>query len=150
MFIVPQRDQLIIAMKTATAENIGFDLKWVSYCCHSNGYHFIPPIFRIRKEPITSQQFLSHRLGRFSDDDSILSLSEFPVTKHSRRHSVSSLESVLILPLIVINTIGTSCKNSWLVRELYCRKRSINLCHTNNTSIIWGNNYVSIFLKSCK
>ena len=36
------------------------------------------------------QHFQNHRLGRFSDDDSILSLAEFPVTKHSRRHSVSS------------------------------------------------------------
>ena len=29
MFLIPQRDQLIVAMKTATLENIGFDLRQV-------------------------------------------------------------------------------------------------------------------------
>ena len=27
LFLLPQRDQMIVAMKTATLENIGFDLR---------------------------------------------------------------------------------------------------------------------------
>lgn len=55
---------------------------------------FVYLTFRIKKEPINLQQFQNHRLGRFSDDDSILSLAEFPVTKHSRRHSVSNRNAI--------------------------------------------------------
>ena len=41
LFLLPQRDQLIVAMKTATLENIGFDLRYsqeMSVSILSNGF----------------------------------------------------------------------------------------------------------------
>ena len=45
--------------------------------------------FSVRKDPITMTHFQNKRLGKYSDDDSITSLTEFMVQKSSSRHPVS-------------------------------------------------------------
>lgn len=42
------------------------------------------PSFSIRRDPITVLDFQNKRLGKYSDDDSITSITEFSVQKHSR------------------------------------------------------------------
>ncbi|XP_019858666.1 PREDICTED: dnaJ homolog subfamily C member 13 [Amphimedon queenslandica] len=68
MYLVEQRDELLREVQTMSQNNLGY-------------------FIGIRKDPITQQDFLNRRFGKYSDDDSITSLTEFPVQKHSQRHS---------------------------------------------------------------
>ncbi|XP_033101582.1 dnaJ homolog subfamily C member 13-like isoform X2 [Anneissia japonica] len=47
---------------------------------------YIGVMLRVRKEPITFDQFVLNRFGKYSDDNSLTSLAEFNVQKFSPRH----------------------------------------------------------------
>ncbi|MGH0124511.1 UNVERIFIED_CONTAM: hypothetical protein FKN15_018998 [Acipenser sinensis] len=49
--------------------------------------NYIGITLRTRKDPIEFEQYVNHRLGKYSTDDSITSLAEFVVQKLSSRHS---------------------------------------------------------------
>ncbi|XP_041101155.1 dnaJ homolog subfamily C member 13-like [Polyodon spathula] len=49
--------------------------------------NYIGITLRTRKDPIEFEQYVNHRLGKYSTDDSITSLAEFVVQKLSPRHS---------------------------------------------------------------
>nr|XP_014352446.1 PREDICTED: dnaJ homolog subfamily C member 13 [Latimeria chalumnae] len=49
--------------------------------------NFIGISLRVRKDPIEFEQFMNHRLGKYSNDESITSLAEFVVQKITPRHS---------------------------------------------------------------
>uniref|UniRef100_W5N2E9 DnaJ heat shock protein family (Hsp40) member C13 n=1 Tax=Lepisosteus oculatus TaxID=7918 RepID=W5N2E9_LEPOC len=48
--------------------------------------NYIGITLRVRKDPIDFEQYVNHRLGKYSTDDSITSLAEFVVQKISSRH----------------------------------------------------------------
>lgn len=48
--------------------------------------NFIGITLRIRKEPITFEQYVNHRLGKYSSDECVTSLAEFTVQKITSRH----------------------------------------------------------------
>lgn len=77
LFALDQRDQLIKSVMEAAANYIGISVKH-------------------RKDPISFEQFLSHRLGKFSTDEALTSYSEFVVQKISPRHS-DSVRRILCL-----------------------------------------------------
>lgn len=67
MFITDNRDEILRDIQDASRCNIGYHVG-------------------LRKDPISQQDFQNKRFGKYSDDDSITSLTEFPVQKHSLRH----------------------------------------------------------------
>ena len=50
-------------------------------------------VCRIRRDPFSHSDFLNKRLGKYSDDDSITSITEFTVQKHGTRHPVGKVSS---------------------------------------------------------
>ncbi|XP_078489054.1 dnaJ homolog subfamily C member 13 [Ciona intestinalis] len=66
LFACQQADDLIRACVDAAARNVGI-------------------VLRKRKEPITFDQFVNYRLGKYSEDEHITSLAEFPVQKITNR-----------------------------------------------------------------
>ena len=50
--------------------------------------NFIGIMLRLRKEPLTFEDFMTNRLGKYSADESITSLAEFVVQKITPRHRV--------------------------------------------------------------
>ncbi|KAL3854398.1 hypothetical protein ACJMK2_013668 [Sinanodonta woodiana] len=67
LFSSPQLDELVKAIMDMAANYVGIAVKQ-------------------RKEPITFEQFQSHRLGKFSTDEALTSYAEFTVQKVSPRH----------------------------------------------------------------
>ena len=67
MFVLEERDSLLRKVQENAGAFIGYSL-------------------RIRKEAVSSSYFSENRLGKFSSDDHVMSVSEFPVLKSSRRH----------------------------------------------------------------
>lgn len=67
MFLTEQRDDVMKAVILASRANIGYDIA-------------------VHREAMTLQDFLTKRLGKYSDDDSITSLTEFNVQKHTARY----------------------------------------------------------------
>lgn len=68
MFVLDERDTLLKKVRESANVYIGFNLQ-------------------VRREPVSSQFFQEHRLGKYSADEHVMSLAEFPVQKHTRRHS---------------------------------------------------------------
>ncbi|XP_052814797.1 dnaJ homolog subfamily C member 13-like isoform X2 [Mya arenaria] len=68
LFALEDRDGLIQSVMTAAAEYVGIAIKQ-------------------RKAPITFDQFVTHRLGKYSTDEALTSYAEFTVQKVSPRHS---------------------------------------------------------------
>ncbi|KAI0215552.1 hypothetical protein LSAT2_032400 [Lamellibrachia satsuma] len=66
LFALEQRDELMRSIQVAAADNIGVSVK-------------------LRKEPITLEQFVAFRLGKYRMDDSLTSCAEFTVQKISQR-----------------------------------------------------------------
>ncbi len=54
-------------------------------------------VLRIKKEPISFDQFQTQRFGRYSNDDSVTSLFEFNVHKISPRHNSEPIKRILAL-----------------------------------------------------
>lgn len=52
--------------------------------------NFIGITLRLRKDPLTFEDFMTNRLGKYSADESITSLAEFVVQKITPRHRVRS------------------------------------------------------------
>lgn len=50
--------------------------------------NFIGITLRLRKDPLTFEDFMTNRLGKYSADESITSLAEFVVQKITPRHRV--------------------------------------------------------------
>ncbi|CAI8058528.1 DnaJ homolog subfamily C member 13 [Geodia barretti] len=67
MFLTEQRDDVMKAIILASRSNIGYDIA-------------------VHRDLITQHDFLERRLGKYSDDDSITSLTEFKVQKHTPRY----------------------------------------------------------------
>ena len=63
--------------------------------------------------------FMSKRLGKYSDDDSITSLTEFKVQKHALRHPVCAHMSICHHFDDNLVAIGTSVQDPGSLRELY-------------------------------
>ena len=63
--------------------------------------------------------FQNRRLGKYSDDDSITSLTEFNVQKHSVRHTVSSTSFAYSGELIFDLITGPCTQDICTVRELH-------------------------------
>ncbi|GFN83676.1 Dnaj homolog subfamily c member 13-like, partial [Plakobranchus ocellatus] len=70
LFALEQRDDLCKAISEAGANYVGV-------------------VIRVRKEPITFEQFQNNRLGKYSTDDAVTSYCEFTVQKVSPRHTDS-------------------------------------------------------------
>ncbi|KAK7507621.1 hypothetical protein BaRGS_00001556 [Batillaria attramentaria] len=68
LFALEQRDELIKCVMEAGAAFVGVAIKQ-------------------RKEPITYEQFQTHRMGKYSTDEALTSYAEFTVQKISVRHS---------------------------------------------------------------
>ncbi|KAL5489677.1 hypothetical protein EMCRGX_G018795 [Ephydatia muelleri] len=67
MFICDQRDDLMKLIQSNARDNVGFDVA-------------------IRKESVSLQDYQAKRLGKFSEDECVISLSEFKVLKYTPRH----------------------------------------------------------------
>ncbi|CAI8019165.1 DnaJ homolog subfamily C member 13 [Geodia barretti] len=67
MFLTEQRDDVMKAIILASRSNIGYEIA-------------------VHRDLITQHDFLERRLGKYSDDDSITSLTEFKVQKHTPRY----------------------------------------------------------------
>uniref|UniRef100_H2Z526 J domain-containing protein n=1 Tax=Ciona savignyi TaxID=51511 RepID=H2Z526_CIOSA len=91
LFACQKADELIRACVNAAERNVGVVLKK-------------------RKEPITFDQFVNYRLGKFSDDEHITSLAEFPVQKITNR-SIEPVRRTLCLSetCILERDPGTYC-----------------------------------------
>lgn len=70
LFALEQRDDLIRSIMETAAAYIGIAIKQ-------------------RKDPITLDQFLTHRMGKYSSDEALTSYTEFTVQKISPRHKDS-------------------------------------------------------------
>lgn len=70
LFALEQRDELCKAIADA-------------------GTNYVGVLIRIRKEPITFEQFQTNRLGKYSTDEAVTSYCEFTVQKVSPRHQDS-------------------------------------------------------------
>ncbi|CAI8019272.1 DnaJ homolog subfamily C member 13 [Geodia barretti] len=67
MFLTEQRDDVMKAIILTSRSNIGYEIA-------------------VHRDLITQHDFLERRLGKYSDDDSITSLTEFKVQKHTPRY----------------------------------------------------------------
>ena len=70
MFALDQKDTLIKSVLESAATFIGVSVK-------------------PRKDPISTEQFFTHRLGKYSNDEALTSYTEFMVQKISPRHNDS-------------------------------------------------------------
>lgn len=68
LFALSEREDLIRSIQEAATSYIGISIK-------------------LRKDPITLDQFQTHRLGKYGTDEALTSCSEFMVYKHSCRHT---------------------------------------------------------------
>ena len=72
MFFTDERDVFLRHVQSLSRENLGYDVG-------------------VRRDSLSQHEFRERRLGKYSDDDSITSLTEFSVQKHTCRHIVSGL-----------------------------------------------------------
>ena len=70
MFFTDDREAFLRHVHSMSRENLGYDVG-------------------IRRDSLSQHDFHERRLGKYSDDDSITSLTEFSVQKHTTRHVVS-------------------------------------------------------------
>ena len=70
MFFTDDREAFLRHVHSMSRENLGYDVG-------------------IRRDSMSQHEFHERRLGKYSDDDSITSLTEFSVQKHTSRHTVS-------------------------------------------------------------
>lgn len=67
--------------------------------------NFIGITLRLRKDPLTFEDFVTDRLGKYGSDESITSLAEFVVQKISPRHSVRIAPIPIALSITFINVL---------------------------------------------
>ena len=66
---------------------------------------------------MTHNDFLNKRLGKYSDDESITSITEFTVHKHQPRHLVKGGYMSWFLLLLMLQVLFKSKRNTGVLNE---------------------------------